>query len=360
MIRSLRLPLPPLFVSCSLSRLIRFLLPAVFVCAVGPMPTSFSAEPDNGQAFSVMTWNLEWFYDENSEDNFSKLAKEKSAPTRELWNWRRDAIAASIARVSPSIVAFQEVENRRVLWYLSRTLDREHKQSYRELCIESGDHFTEQDVGYLFRSPVDVLSISQQMLTRAMKSTEKFYQLSKHLVAVFRVPAGEGFETVTMLNLHLRSGAEGESIRKRQALLVHRWIEDAVSRGENVIVLGDFNTEEKGNHTMRGSDIGIMAGFETKTADDNLIDLTLRVPASQRKTHLLGKQFDRILVSRSLLADDPSRPDLVFDSIEVRPDLAIRGGQDGRTEHWDRYWEMPAEKRDLSDHYPVIATFKIK
>lgn len=319
-----------------------------------------TAKPTSAKTFSVMTWNLEWFYDEYPGDNFSKLAKEKSTPSREQWNWRRDAIAASIASVSPSIIALQEVENRRVLWYLTRALDRGHQQKYRELGIQSGDHFTEQDVGFLFRSPVDVLSISQWMQTRAMRESEQYYNLTKHLVGVFQVPTGDGFETVTVLNIHLRAREEAESLRRRQARLVHHWIAGAVSRGENVIVLGDLNTEEMSDGTRADSDIGIIAGHETKTAGDDLVDVTLRIPSSQRSTHLLGKQFDRILVSPSLMADDLSRPDLVFDSVEIRSDLAIQGTQDGQSEHWNQYWEIPPDQRDLSDHYPVIASFQVK
>lgn len=343
---------------------LNLLRPCLFVAAIlfplGTKPKSVAAEPDDRLSFSVMTWNLEWFYDEYAGDNYSKLAKEKTTPSRAQWNWRRDAIAASIAQVSPTVVALQEVENRRVLWYLTRALDREHKLTYQELGIESSDHFTEQDVGFLFRSPADALSISQRMQTRAMKASDRYFNLSKHLVGVFQIPAGDGFENVTVLNVHLRAREEAEPLRSRQARLMHQWVADAVARGENVIVLGDFNTEELGDRTIPGSDLAIACGQETETTNDDLVDVTLRVPAQQRATHLLGRQFDRILVSPALLSDDPQRPDLVLDSIQVRPDLCIRGGQDGQTEHWEQYWQIPAEQRDLSDHYPVIATFRIR
>ena len=193
--------------------------------------TSGAAEPIDGQTFSVMTWNLEWFYDDYDGDNFSELAKEKSTPSRRQWEWRRDAVAQAIGRVSPSVVAVQEVESRRVLWYLTRSLDREQHQKYQELGIESGDHFTEQDVGFLFRSPVDVLSISQRMQTRQMKASQQFYNLTKHLVGVFQIPVGtpasgldsngidqgnQNVETITVLNLHLRANEEAEPLRRRQ------------------------------------------------------------------------------------------------------------------------------------------------
>ncbi len=163
------------------------------------------------------------------------------------------------------------------------------------------------------------------------------------------------------MNIHLRSGAEGEPLRLRQARLVHHWIADAIKKGENVILLGDFNTEEKGFETRKESDLGIASGLETLSTDDDLVDLNLRLAAGKRQTHLLeGRQFDRIFCSRSLLEDDPSHPDLVFTKIEVRRDLAVRGKQDTPEQHWETYWKLPSEERDLSDHYPVMATFEVR
>ena len=312
------------------------------------------------EPFSVMTWNLEWFYDDYPGDTFSKLAKEKATPSRSQWDWRRDAIAESIAEVSPTVVALQEVENRRVLWYLTRAIERNHRQKYSELGIQSSDHFTEQDVGFLFRSPVDVLSISQYFQTREMRASENYLNLSKHLVGVFRVPFDGGTEQVTVLNVHLRARAEAEPLRKRQARLIHRWVSKSIEAGENVIVLGDFNTEEMGDDIRTGSDLGIVSGAETKSANDDLVDLTLRVPSGSRATHLLGRQFDRIFASRSMVDDAPGTKDLVFESIRVRQDLAIREDQDDQQSHWERYWEIDQDERDLSDHYPVVARFEIR
>ena len=316
-----------------------------------------AAGPDE---FVVMTWNLEWFYDEYDGDNYSKLAKEKSTPSRDRWNWRRDQVASAIAKASPSVVALQEVENRRVLWYLTRAIEKAGDQRYRELGIQSTDHFTEQDVGYLYGNSVDALSIVQRMQTQKMFESRRYQNLTKHLFAEFQISAGGATETVTMLNVHFRAGADNDSLRERQARLLHLWVADKVARGENVIVLGDFNTEQTGDALRPGSDLAIACGEETARKDDDLVDLTLRVPRSNRQTHLIGKQFDRILVSPSLLKDEPGKRDLVFQSIVVRDDLAVRGGRDSEAVHWDHYWDIPAAERDLSDHYPVIATFQLR
>lgn len=316
---------------------------------------------DEAEKLTVMTWNLEWFYDESPGDNFSELARQKTAPNRPAWAWHRDAIAASISKARPTILALQEVESRRILWYLTQALKRDHSLEYEELGNESEDHFTEQDVGILFRPPADVLSTTNLKQTQAMFDTKRYYDVSKHLMAVFEFPTGSDVEKVIIMNIHLRSRPEGRELRTRQARLVHYWMRDAIARGENVIVLGDTNTEERGDTTRIGSDLAVLCGRETETTEDDLIDLHLRLSPQQRQTHLLaGRQFDRIMVSKSLLVDDPARPDLVFESIKVLPDLAIQGKPDVPEQHWERYWKLPADQRDLSDHFPVQATFTVQ
>ena len=326
------------------------------------LPESLIAQDTAAEKFTVMTWNVEWFFDDDPGDNYSKLAKEKTAPSRADWDWHRDAVARSINIAKPTVLALQEVENRRVLYYLSRALEREFKLKYEEVCDQSGDHFTEQDVGLMYRAPADLLSRSHMAMTRDQRKTQNYFDLSKHIIGVFSVPTGTGVpERVTVMNLHWRSRAEGESIRIRQARLVHHWMRETIASGENVIVLGDTNTEENGDTTRAESELGIVCGSETKTTDDDLFDLHLKLPPEERGTHLLpGREFDRILVSQSLLDDDPNRPDLVFSSIKVRRDLSIQGEQDSETEHWEEFWQREPNERDLSDHYPVLATFEIK
>ena len=320
-----------------------------------------SAASPNQEDLTVMTWNLEWFYDDQKGDNFSKLGKEMSSPTRAQWDARRDAIADSIAKAKPSILAVQEVENRRVLWYLSQALQRNHGLEYDELGIEGRDHYTEQDVGFLIRPPVDVLQIIQGGYPKRMRSTNQYYDLTKHLMALLEVQCGDSYEQVLVINVHLRSGQKGEPFRRRQARLLHHWIANAVISGQNVIAIGDFNSDEQADVTQPGTDLGIASGLETPTLADDLVDLNLRLAPDERQTHLLpGREFDRIFCSPSLLEDDPNRQDLVFKSIAVGRDLAIRGPADTPEQHWDDLWENSTKHRDLSDHYPVIATFEVK
>lgn len=311
--------------------------------------------------FSVMSWNLEWFFDDLNQGNYSVLAQEKSAPSRSLWDWRRDAVAASIAEVKPSILALQEIEGPQVLWYLARALEREHALKYEDYAIEGNDHYTEQDVGLLTTGAAEVMSLMRGDVTERMRREGSYGSVPKHLAAIVEILVNGQSESVLVVNLHLRSGVAGEQIRRKQAASVNRWISVWQQPTTHVIVLGDLNTETIAGHIPAGSEMSVLLTRGTLDPADDLVDLLEHVPLADRQTHLIsGKQFDRILVSRSLVDDDPDRLDLCLRSVVVRPDLSIRGGVDVPDEHWNHYWETDAASRDLSDHYPLIAEFEIR
>jgi len=320
-----------------------------------------------------MTWNLEWFYDNDDGDNYSKLAKEMSAKTRAQWDWKRDVVATSIDMSRPSIIALQEIENRRVLFYLRQALQREHQLDFQEIAVESGDFFTEQDVGFMYRGNRDVdaggsnplrirpTSVVTYGMTEAMENDDALSNVSKHLAVQFEIKRGDDTELVTIVTLHLRAREEAVAVRTKQARTMHAWLAKKLKAGENVIVLGDFNTEDTSWPATDGSDMSVVSGKETSDESDDLVDLHAYLANNERQTHLLpGKSFDRILVSPSLINDDPSRVDLVFTKIQQRKDLAIKGNVDVPQEHWDHYWDIDDNNRDISDHWPIMATFQWK
>ncbi|MEM1226840.1 MAG: endonuclease/exonuclease/phosphatase family protein [Planctomycetota bacterium] len=321
--------------------------------------------PDRN-GFSIMTWNLEWFWDDESRDNYSDLSVQQSAPSREDWNWRRDAVAASIASVRPTVLAVQEIESQRVLWYLTRALDRDHKLDYDDYNLKSDDHFTEQDVGLLVGSPADVRMNIKCNVTADMKSSGRYGSVSKHMITEVLVPVGDRSESVWVINVHLKAGADSDSRRSKQVETLNAWIDQLIPGGPSgdsphLIVLGDFNTEQSAGRVGPASEIGLLLGRGTSDPSDDLIDLHDRIPHDQRRTHLLdGKQFDRILVSRSLVDDTSGESDLTLVDVVVLPELAIRNGRDTQEAHWDAYWQMPESDRDLSDHYPVLARFEVR
>ena len=152
---------------------------------------------------------------------------------------------------------------------------------------------------------------------------------------------------------------KSEETRQRQARLIRRWIDERIEAGENVIVLGDFNTDQR-DETSPDSELGILRNISSAKDEGDMCDLQKYISPDGRQTHLLpDRRFDRILVSRSLLLDDPGRSDLVFKSAEVCKRLCVQGEKPDE-DHWDIYYKIPQKERDLSVHYPVVSEFEFK
>ena len=305
---------------------------------------------------TVATWNLEWFYDHETADNLTPLSRAQSAPSEEEWHWKRDRVAEVIAKMKPTILALQEVENRRVLRELTRQLQSQHQLNYRIAFVEGWDTYTEQDVAILYQG--GLVQYSRHEQSRDMYESKAFYNVSKHLVGHFRWQAGDQTEELTLVNVHFRAGERGEPYRKRQAKLIRHWITPQLKQGSNVIVLGDLNSDENCQQPNADCEVGLLCGRSQK-GNLPLTDLHHHLPAANQATHMIGKQFDRVLVSPSLKQDDDTKRDLLFDSIRCAKDLVVRG-EKADTDHRDIYYKIPQQERDISDHYPLIVRFKTK
>jgi endonuclease/exonuclease/phosphatase family metal-dependent hydrolase len=307
---------------------------------------------------TIATWNLEWYFDNYKGDNSSDLAKEQSAPSREEYEWKRDRLAEAIAAFKPTILAVQEIENRRVLLDLTTVLRDKHQLNYRVAFIEGFDFGTEQDVAFLFQS--GLVEFSRKEQNREMFESKEYYSLSKHIFGQFEWQIDGRTERLTILNAHFRAKAEEGAIRLKQAKLARKWIQSALDAGDNVILLGDFNIEDPAGKATKGSEMEELLGKNTANASDDLFDVLESLPEAERRTHLiLEKQFDRILLSKSLVDDAADKKDLVFQKAVVLGKYTVRGkGPD--LDHWDTRYTTPQDERDLSDHYPLMATFRFK
>ncbi|MCI0356866.1 MAG: endonuclease/exonuclease/phosphatase family protein [Planctomycetaceae bacterium] len=305
----------------------------------------------------IATWNVEWFYDNYAGDNYADLAKQQSAPSRPDWDWKLAGVADVIQRIKPTILCLQEIENQRVLFYLTRKLKQDYGLDYTVAYIEGGDFFTEQDVAVLALSGLTEYSVKRQ--TAEMFASKEYYNVTKHIFCQFEWGSGADTERLTLVNVHLRAQPEATEIRKKQGKLIRRWIDGAVKGGENLIVIGDVNTDETFETTTSGGDIGTLRGLDTPASDDDLGDLFAHYKGESKETHLVHKQFDHILTTPSLEADAPGKSDLVFKSIAIHKDLVVRGQQQD-ADHMDIFWKIPQDERDVSDHYPVVAEFEFK
>ncbi|MEQ8785718.1 MAG: endonuclease [Pirellulaceae bacterium] len=326
------------------------------VGSIAFFPADASAD-EKPERITVATWNLEWFFDDYTGDNYRDLARELSAPSREEWEWKRDGVAAAIAKMKPTILALQEVESSRTVYYLTKSLKDNHGLDYRIAFIQGYDFGTEQDVAVIYQS--GLVEYSRREQTQEMWSNKDYYSLPKHLFARFEWGAGDEKESLLLLNVHLRAFPDANDIRERQARLARAWLTDAITRGENVIAIGDFNTNDLYGESVATSDMGIFYGAGTEDKADDLIDLHGRLKPNERATHLIGKQFDRILVSQPLLDDKQGRKDLVLRSLVNRKDACVLG-EKADEDHWQIYWKIPQAERDLSDHYPLVAEFEFR
>jgi endonuclease/exonuclease/phosphatase family metal-dependent hydrolase len=305
----------------------------------------------------VATWNVEWLYDNYTGDNPQELAREQSAPSREAWDWKLAGIAKVIAEIKPTILALQEVENKRVMFYLTSKLKKEYALDYDVAFIEGDDFFTEQDVAVLSLS--GLVGFSFQKQTQEMYATKEYYNVNKHVLCHFIWGEGPQKVELLLMNVHFRAAPDAGPIRTRQAKLVRHWLGDAIKAGVNVAVVGDVNSEESYETTTNDGDLGTLRGLNTPAADDDLTDLFEFYKGQSKETHLVHKQFDHILVTPSLVRGRLGGGGLVFKSIAIRKDLVVRGKEQDK-DHMDVFWQIPEEERDISDHYPVVAEFALQ
>jgi endonuclease/exonuclease/phosphatase family metal-dependent hydrolase len=308
------------------------------------------------ESIRVATWNVEWFFDDFKQDNKAEIAKQNSAPTKEEWEWKLNEVARVISELQPTILALQEVESRDVIFKLTKVLEEKYKLKYRYSFIDGFDFGTEQDVALMYQS--GLVEFSRREQTQEMFETKEYYNLPKHLIGKFEWGTGTEKESLMVFTAHFRAKPEEEDLRKRQGKLVREWIKPLVEQGQNVIVLGDFNTEHNAANPVKDSDIGLMCGWNTEETSDDLVDLHTSLPEELRSTHLLNKEYDRLFVSPSLMADAPDRVDLIFSRIIARKDLVVVGEQD--KDHFNVFYQITQSERDISDHYPVMAEFLFK
>lgn len=330
---------------------------AVSLSTVGLSSRAWSQPYDDApHTLRVMTWNVEWMFDDDASDNRSSLSREQSVPSRMYWEAKRDGVAAVIAGYEPEIVALQEIEGVQTLNEIIARLRSEHELSYHYAFIQGRDSFTEQDVGLLVRG--GLLGYSRREQSTRMFASQQFYNLSKHLIAEFHW--GNVASPLTVMTVHLRATADAEEIRVKQARLARHWLEPELQAGEDVILLGDLNTEQPvlnpNDETSVSGDIAAIVGIDDQV---RMVDLLTRLPDTTQATHLsLDKQFDRILVSESMMVDGEGA-DWCFEKIEVLREKIVRGQPDGQS-HWSQRLTLGVEEFDLSDHYPVMATFELR
>ena len=73
----------------------------------------------------ICSWNTEWLFDNYDGDNYGELAKKMTAPSREDWDWKLAGVEKVVREIKPTILALQEIENQRVLFYLNQRFKKD-------------------------------------------------------------------------------------------------------------------------------------------------------------------------------------------------------------------------------------------
>lgn len=308
------------------------------------------------ESIRIATWNVEWYFDDFKANNRNDLARQQSAPSRDEYDWKKRQLARVISVLQPDIIGLQEVEDREVIFQLTKELESQFQSRYRYAYIDGFDFGTEQDVAILYKS--GLVEYSRFETSGDAGDDERYYNIGKHLFCRFAWGKSDDRVELFVGNAHFRAGPDESELRIKQGRLMHEWVRPRLENGENVLLLGDFNTETFPESVNRKSDLGVLMGLETDARADDLVDLNQALPEGMRFSHMGGKMFDRLLGSQAMVDDTPRRKDLVFSRIVVRPDLVIVGNKD--QDHRDRYYQIPRQERDISDHYPVMAEFLIR
>jgi endonuclease/exonuclease/phosphatase family metal-dependent hydrolase len=286
----------------------------------------------------IAAWNIKFFFDNDTSDNHSELAHEMSAPSAAEWQWRLSAVTDAIAAIHPAIMAFEEIENAKVMNEVVQKL-HDNGQEYHLSFVQGNDSVTEQDVAFLV---ADGIPFTSDRIEFTHHGEAQYKDLSKHQLLTAEIDG----VPVSLLAIHLNTNAND---RLRQARTLRGWVDD-LGPDSNVLVLGDTNVNTSYANTTANSDIGRIRGLTTSTPTDDLTDLHEFLTPQKRKTWADQRELDRILVSKSLMADGGP---IKFSSIDTRRDLVVRGSE---VDHAN--WAKPQAERDLSDHFPLVATFQ--
>ncbi len=319
--------------------------------------------------FRVMAWNVENLFDTCHDAGFDD--REFLPQSERKWNgpryWRKlKMVSRTIAAVGetspPELVALCEVENDSVLTHLTRRgLLRRLGYDY---VMTSGHDPRGIDVALLYQ-PLRFRLLADSSVSLSDGSGKHPLRDALHVVGL--VPS---LDTLDVFVCHLPSQSGGGSshfYRRYAARRLREYIDSVITvrRIPRVMVLGDFNEEERGPILSR--ELGVRVPDSKEEMKDPkslyLISGQLRARSGARGTYKFqGEwlQLDHVIVSGALLQPscrfycEPSSCKIAVFPFLVRPD-ETRGG----VRPW-RTWQGPYYAGGTSDHLPLFVDFYLR
>lgn len=260
---------------------------------------------------TIVSQNLNRFYDDKDNGQDEKILSTKKY---------RQRVSILLKKISDEfnfadVIAFQEIENRKILKNVSDQLRKKYAKSYRPVLIE-GNGISGLDVGFLIKDKFRVTSVQALFSNQTFSGkVEKLFSRPPLLINLCM------HECMTIINVHLRSmkGLQSSRLRKRvslkrqqQAETLAKWINQFQRRfpDKQLAIIGDFNALSPSDPYVDviGTIIGNPDQQRPKwrsadTIDTDLVNVSNRVKARYRYSYLYKKRkqlLDYLLVSKNL------------------------------------------------------------
>ncbi|WP_159064920.1 endonuclease/exonuclease/phosphatase family protein [Thaumasiovibrio subtropicus] len=170
---------------------------------------------------TIVSWNIEW------------LSTKSDKVTRTQQDFAK--LANTLAALQPDVLAFQEVDS---AYALEKVLPPDTYAIYLSHRRPSNPKQSQQYTGFAVRHGVNV---RRQPDLSALSSSSGLRNGTYLII--------DGIKPLHVLNVHLKSGCFSDIDRakkscrtlKRQFGVLSEWINERVTKGEDYLILGDFN-----------------------------------------------------------------------------------------------------------------------
>ena len=252
----------------------------------------------------VASWNVENLFD--TEDDPNNPGDDEFTPngamlwTEEVYRIKLDRLAELIAAMKPDIIGLAEIENRRVLEDLQKTLATAYDYHLPEIIHREGRDYRGIETALLSKyKPAEVRWQTGNPTGREM------------LCATFSVGPSE----LTIIMCHWKSKLipagmteqDVDNMRIREAKAVRRDFERKLRKNPNaaVMVMGDFNDDVASPILTRDGGLLVSRGL-LKTSPLCLFNLSSDIPVNRRGTYYyypkrLWNSLDSMSVSSTML-----------------------------------------------------------
>lgn len=220
--------------------LFSIIIPAVFFYSCS-RDFSFKSDKEKSQSVSVLTWNLQTFFDGKKDGcEYDQFLSERYW-NKELYEKRLKRLAEVLKKLDCDIVVMEEIENEEVLYDLYNFLSGEWDKSK----VFKWASFAKSPFDATGCAVLSRLALENVKLHSLDIQSEGFNQPSMRPLLEVEVKNKKG--NITLIANHwksMRGGKEeSEKWRNRQESLLCNIIENCNKKNNYFIALGDFNRD---------------------------------------------------------------------------------------------------------------------